>query len=98
MNHNTTTIKWDKFVPFGKHKGETWQFVMDTDPSYLLWCHENVDWVKFSEDDLKAIKETAQYNRTLNRTAPLVRDYLFSGAPDPATEYGLEVYGGDAPF
>lgn len=29
---------------FGKHKGETVGDVMESDPGYLSWCVENIDW------------------------------------------------------
>ena len=52
----------DNFVPkrkriglefvfkFGKHKGYTVEYVLDEDPSYLLWCEEEIHWFTLEED------------------------------------------------
>lgn len=38
-------IRDKKFVmPFGKYKGESIADVMEMDPNYLLWAHENTDF------------------------------------------------------
>lgn len=36
-------------LTFGKHKGETIQFVIDEDPEYLGWVLENIEWFKLDE-------------------------------------------------
>lgn len=37
-------IRDRKFVmPFGKHKGESIADLMEIDPHYLIWVHENTD-------------------------------------------------------
>jgi hypothetical protein len=32
-------------LTFGKHNGKTVEWVVDNDPSYILWIDENTDWI-----------------------------------------------------
>lgn len=34
----------ESVLEFGKHKGETVEDVLKYDPSYLVWCIENLKW------------------------------------------------------
>lgn len=31
-------------MPFGKYRGETIQDILDVDPNYLVWVHNNTDF------------------------------------------------------
>lgn len=31
-------------MPFGKYRGETIQDILDCDPNYLVWAHNNTDF------------------------------------------------------
>jgi hypothetical protein len=53
MTIRIMTDIYDKF-DFGKHKGKTVRFVLENEPSYILWCDEQ-KVVEFS----KSIIETA---------------------------------------
>ena len=39
----------DEFT-FGKHKGETLEEVIDSAPSYVFWCLENIDTFRITEE------------------------------------------------
>ena len=43
MAKRITTYKLTDKLPFGKHKGQTIRQVLQSDPSYLLWCVETLD-------------------------------------------------------
>jgi len=34
----------DYIFTFGKHKDEYIRDVLETDPSYIIWCADNIDW------------------------------------------------------
>lgn len=42
-------------LTFGKHKGETWAEVLDSDPGYVEWCIDNMD--RLSEDAKETLSE-----------------------------------------
>jgi hypothetical protein len=42
-------IKWNDVINFGKYKGKTWVDVYYIDASYLIWCHNNVEWLQLPE-------------------------------------------------
>lgn len=53
---------------FGKHKGETVDSVLETDPRYLVWCHNNVEWLILSYPVQKALVERlSRFNKELNK-------------------------------
>ena len=34
----------DYIFTFGKHKDEYIRDVLETDPSYIIWCNDNINW------------------------------------------------------
>ena len=44
--------------PFKKHKGETYQDILETDPGYILWLHDT-KICKFPEDTLEVAEIAA---------------------------------------
>jgi len=32
-------------ITFGKYRGETWGTILDTNPSYIVWADDNVEWL-----------------------------------------------------
>lgn len=36
-------------VTFGKHKGKDVETILATDPHWLVWAHENVEWFRLEE-------------------------------------------------
>lgn len=57
-----------KLITFGKHKGETWNHVLTTNPKYLLWVDENVEFIEFTEEVFEKIAQAKerQYNQKPN--------------------------------
>ena len=46
-------LQWK--LTFGKHKGETLQWVLKENPLYILWASENIDWFnQMLKDNLSA--------------------------------------------
>lgn len=46
----------DTFIfTFGQYKGVHYQDVKHDDPSYLLWCHNNIDWFILDENELEEL-------------------------------------------
>jgi len=35
---------------FGRYAGNTLEFVLATDPQYILYCQNNIDWLDFDYD------------------------------------------------
>ena len=61
------TIDAEKYIfTFGKHKGESYNKVFETNPGYIYWCHHNVEWFKLADEDMKClldiIEERNHYN------------------------------------
>lgn len=50
MAKKITTYKLTDKLPFGKHKGQTIRQVLQSDPSYLLWCVEKLDRFAMSDE------------------------------------------------
>lgn len=59
-SHPVIKALTDKFT-FGKHKGETVEFVIGCDPGYILWM-EDEKIVKFSEKILAYAEEANYYD------------------------------------
>lgn len=47
-----------KEIGFGKYVNETWAFVAEVDPQYLLWLHKN--GMEFSDEQIKQLEENKQ--------------------------------------
>jgi hypothetical protein len=41
-----TYFTLDDIITFGKYKGKSIHSILHTDPSYLIWAHNNVEWFK----------------------------------------------------
>jgi len=54
----TANTKFD----FGKYKGKRLNSILNTNPLYIKWCIENIEWF-FTEDDL--LKEVLKSNNRL---------------------------------
>lgn len=50
MAKKITTYKLTDELPFGKHKGQTIRQVLQSDPSYILWCVEKLDRFAMSDE------------------------------------------------
>ena len=50
MAKKVTTYKLGDKLPFGKHKGQTIRQILQSDPSYLLWCVEKLDRFAMSDE------------------------------------------------
>lgn len=50
MAKQITTYKLTDKLPFGKHKGQTIRQVLQSDPSYILWCVEKLDRFAMSDE------------------------------------------------
>ena len=50
MTKKITTYKLTDKLPFGKHKGQTIRQVLQSDPSYILWCVEKLDRFAMSDE------------------------------------------------
>ena len=36
---------------FGKYKGKTYDYVVEHEPTYILWAHRNVEWFRLDMVD-----------------------------------------------
>lgn len=50
MAKKLTTYNLNDKLSFGKHKGQTIRQVLQSDPSYLLWCVEKLDRFAMSDE------------------------------------------------
>ena len=44
-------------IPFGKHKGKTIKEIIKSDPQYLYWVCENIEWFALSTKAQKALPD-----------------------------------------
>ena len=55
----TCLLESDKF-PFGKYKGRSVIEILVSDPQYILWANENVDYIKFNESTISRANTKAK--------------------------------------
>lgn len=55
-----TVYKIDTVINFGKHKGETVGKVLETDPEWLGWAEDTIDWFELDEE-AEALLDEAVY-------------------------------------
>lgn len=74
-NRPTITDK-QHVLTFGRYYGKTVEFVMELDPSYLIYCHNNIDWFDLSSNLLLDIEQgiDAGFDR-LHHLRDLQREY-----------------------
>ena len=56
----------DTILTFGKYRGRTVADIIEEDPAYLVWAHENVYWWHLEDtlyDTLKEADKQAHRNR-----------------------------------
>ena len=46
-------MKSNQTIFFGKYRGSTWEEVKNTDPGYLIWCRNNLNWM----DDPQPVRD-----------------------------------------
>lgn len=47
---NLTLYTEETILDFGKYKGFTLDLIISTDPNYIIWCVENVEWFNFDSE------------------------------------------------
>ena len=56
-----------KTLDFGKYNGNSIEYVLETNPLYIKWCVENIEWFVFDEELLKeALKANCRLNIIVN--------------------------------
>mgnify|MGYP001172853709 CR=1 FL=1 len=62
-NKTSKAIVTDKraVLAFGKYKGETIQDVLDNDPQYLVWLHENSEHFELGWELLEEASKPPQH-------------------------------------
>jgi hypothetical protein len=57
-------------VKFGKFKGEDYTCgqIMALEPSYLIWCDENIEWFNLDEDFRMEVEEAVEREREHKRS------------------------------
>lgn len=56
-------------LTFGKYKGKKIEDVIEEDPKYLLWAHENIEWFQLSDEALEDVLLLTT-GRTIRKTPP----------------------------
>lgn len=75
-----TLIKTKSYkFTFGKHRDETLEEVLESDPSYIIWANDNVRWFKVSKKILDDAKKLY---------TPRRRSYYSGYDPDCDSWYG----------
>lgn len=50
-------VSLDKeLMPYGKHRGKTFEYIADNDPDYIVWLYEKVKNIKISKSLYLACK------------------------------------------
>jgi len=52
-------LKLEDEVKFGKHRGATFRELVNTDPQYLNWALENIDWLEVEDEIIDALDESS---------------------------------------
>lgn len=87
-------------VTFGKHSGNTWYWVMENYPDYIIWCVGNTD-MKFSYDlivdaikskykkkaEAKSVEVDGEYDPKLHKSKDIDPDLV---PKKPASFYSID--------
>lgn len=88
MAKKITTYKLTDKFPFGKHKGQTIRQVLQSDPSYLLWCVEKLDRFAMSDEAWDSAISISEQFATM-RPKPTTYDSV--GIVEQTMTDGIEV-------
>lgn len=58
-------------ITFGKYKGSKVKDVMKDEPSYLIWCQDNVEFFELDEDLLLQCEEAVERRKNKSRETNL---------------------------
>lgn len=64
--HTIPTRKYDRFT-FGKFKGKSISEVIDTDPHYVEWAVNNVDWFDIDDEQREELEKSLKNARRSNK-------------------------------
>lgn len=65
-------------ISFGRYQGHTWAFVLEENPSYIIWADENVEWLSIPSEivtQAEANKSAREYSQN-HTSADLSWDLL----------------------
>lgn len=65
-------------IDFGKYKGKTVKTILDEDPSYLIWAHEQTERLKLRSD---IYKKAIEFQEEIDSERFESLDYSW-GSPD----------------
>lgn len=88
MAKKITTYKLTDKLPFGKHKGQTIRQVLQSDPSYILWCVEKLDRFAMSDEAWDSAISISEQFATM-RPKPTTYDSV--GIVEQTMTDGIEV-------
>lgn len=88
MAKKITTYKLTDKLPFGKHKGQTIRQVLQSDPSYILWCVEKL--YRFAMSD-EAWDYAVSMSEQLATMRPKPTTYDSVGIVEQTMTDGIEV-------
>ena len=69
--------RMNDILTFGKYKGETIAKVVGTNPKYLIWARNTIDWFELSEVALAKAEEAVESNRQRQGSYIIDDDILF---------------------
>ncbi len=50
----------DFLISWGKYKGKSIDFVLEAEPSWLVWCQNNIEWFQLSDELSYAIMKACE--------------------------------------
>lgn len=56
-------------ISFGRYREHTWAFVLEENPSYIIWADENVEWLNLP---IEIVTQAATNKSAKERTQDLV--------------------------
>lgn len=74
-------------VTFGKHTGNTWAWVSDNFPDYIIWCVGNTD-NNFSKDLIVAAIKSKYEIKKRNKTEEVDGEYVPQNAVAKGKSFG----------
>lgn len=88
-------MKLDEKITFGKHKGVILKTVIDRNPSYIVWCVNNIEWFKLNQEAKDYFKERLRTNYVEEYTGNEYGAFDCPGADIGIgpSDYGIDPWG-----
>ena len=77
---NVTIFGKGNRLTFGKYKGQLVEDVIQKDPEYFVWAHNNIEWFELEEEAMEDVLLVTT-GKTMRKSPPLLTPIKKEGAP-----------------